>query len=485
LTGGSPAKAKMNKKKNLIIITPDQMRSDFLSCYGHKFSGTDNISRLAAEGVKFNNCYCASPLCGPSRISFAISAYVGEHNCRNYASTISPDVPNLISALKNNGYKTGMFGKNHLFTYNRLNEVWDCLDEICLGNYDGHSSYVHSYSSFELDENHPYNITKRLTNETIEFMRNAAAPFAAWVNYQDPHPAFICPPPYSTMFSPYDITLPENYDDYNKSVKPARNHTWRVHSGMTEASDTDVKKAIAMYLGQIRYVDDSVGNILEFLKESSLEKDTVVLFFSDHGELAGDHGMVHKNPSFYDCLTKIPCIIKGAGLPEGWEFNGLTEEIDLAPTLLDALDVEIPYTMAGKSWYGDIMNYCDSGRESVLCEAGIGAPTCRTPIDNLKLKAPHEPTGYGPGAMLRCGKWKLSVYCDDEGELYNIEEDPREITNLYYNGDYNELRSKLENMLLKRILAVKVRNIPAEKLERLKYHEDVRSNPLMWDSSLR
>ena len=177
---------------NLIIVTPDQMRRDYLGCYGNKEIRTPGIDGLSSEGITFENCYCAAPLCAPSRISFATSTYFSEHNHRNYWSAISADVPNLVTQLKKKGYRTGMYGKNHLFLYDDLERIWDGLDEICLGNYDGHEEYTHSWSSFRLEQDHRFNITGRLTDEAISFIEeNREKPFFTWINYQDPHPILL------------------------------------------------------------------------------------------------------------------------------------------------------------------------------------------------------------------------------------------------------------------------------------------------------
>jgi len=465
-------------KYNLLIITPDQLRGDYLSCYGNKKIETKNIDCLSKEGVTFDNCYCASPLCGPSRISFATSTYFSEHNHRNYWSTISPDVPNLVTSMKKEGYKTGMFGKNHLFTYERLNEVWDSLDEICLGNYDGHPDYKHSFSSFTLDSDHPFNITGKLTTETISFMEKSTKPFIAWVNYQDPHPAFTCPTPYDSIFDPKQIELPVKYKTYSKDGQPARNEVWRVHSEMNLCSDDDMKNAIAHYMGQIRYVDDSVGRMLEYLKESGKDKNTIILFFSDHGELLGDYNMTHKLPVFYDCLTKIPVIIKHPeDLGRGERFAGLAEEVDLAPTLLDMLDVNIPPTMVGKSWFEEIKASNYKGKKNIICEAGGGAPTCKVPIDGLKLVAPFPPTSFGCGAMIREGDYKLTIYADDRCELYDLKEDPNELNNLYGISQYQDVKNELTLSLMKRLLSVKVRDVGIE-WQYESYMHDVRFEPL-------
>lgn len=362
--------------------------------------------------------------------------------------------------MKKNGYRTGMFGKNHLFTYDKLAEVWDEFNEICLGNYDDHEDYQRAYSSFKLEESHPYNITSNLTGETIEFIKRSEGPFFAWVNYQDPHPAFTCPSPYKELFDPKDISLPQSYYEYDAAKQPIRNEIWRKHSDMDSCSEQDLKKAIATYMGQVRYIDDSVGRFMDFLEQSGLRQNTVVLLFSDHGELLGDYKMTHKNPTFYDCLTKIPVLISHPdGRWSGYKAEGLTEEIDLAPTLLETLGIEIPPTMVGQSYKSNLDAASLHGKESILCEAGGAGPTQKTPIEGLLLKAPSIPTNLGPGSMIRKGPWKLSIYHDDECELYNIEEDPHEIRNLYDSEEHKEVQAELTLLLMKRTLGVKVRDV--------------------------
>ncbi len=469
------------KPYNLLIICPDQMRADYLGCYGHPTIGSRHIDGLAAQGVRFEKAYCNAPLCGPSRISFATSTYVGEHGHRNYGSTVSPDVPNLVMALKGAGYRTGMFGKNHLFTYRRLPEVWDELDEICLGNYDRHPEYRRSFDAFPLEPDHPYNITGRLTDETIDFVARAAqgdAPFLAWVNYQDPHPAFCCPPPYDALFDPGAVELPEAWKHYDADAQPLRNASWRAHSQMDECGEAEIRRAIATYMGQIRYVDDSVGRLLLALERQGLARNTLVLFFSDHGELLGDYGMTHKLPSFYDCLARIPVILRHPdGRWAGTTFRGLIEEVDLAPTLLEILGVDVPPTMVGRSWLRALDRGDDAGRDSILCEAGGGAPTCKEPIPGLRIKAPSAPTSFGPGAMVREGDWKLSVYHDDRPELYHLADDPHELVNRFDDPDCREVQARLTLLLAQRLLAVKVRDVGLE-WPKDRHNRDVRFEPL-------
>lgn len=240
-----------------------------------------------------------------------------------------------------------------------------------------------------------------------------------------------------------------------------------------------MRKAIATYMGQVRYVDDSVGRLMEALKETGRDADTLVLFFSDHGELLGNHGMTHKIPVFYDALTRIPAILRHP--TEHWEkkvFRGLVEEVDLAPTLLELLEVPVPATMTGKSLAGALRAGDDTGKDSALCEAGIAAPMLHEPVPGLTLRAPFEPTSYGCGAMIRRGDWKLSVYAEDLGELYHVTEDPEERENLFENPEYADIRNDLTLRLLKRVLGVKIRDVAGDVWNTEEYPVDVRRMPL-------
>jgi arylsulfatase A-like enzyme len=464
---------------NLLIITPDQLRRDYVGTYGHPFIGTRHIDALAARGVRVENAYCAAPLCGPSRISFATSTAFSEHNRRNYGSTIDYNaIPNLISVLKGAGRSAGLFGKNHVFHVPQLGDIFDEYHRISFGNYDEHPKYAHSWSSFEMEADNAYNMTGELTTMAIDFMQRqmeAGKPFVTWVNYQDPHPAFMCPEPYYSLFDPDQFEIPASFTRGRDKSKPRRLYNWKIQSEMPLATEQDVKAAMAAYCGQIRYVDDQVGRMWESLEEAGIADRTIILFFADHGEFLGDHGVFHKLPVFYECLTHIPCILYHPDWPAG-TFEGLVEEIDFTPTLLEGLGLEIPPTMTGHSIAPNLAAGEGGGRESLLVEAGIGAPTPQQPIEGAKHRAPFPPNSFGPGAMLRVGPFKLSHYADDQNELYDLESDPHEMRNLYDDPEYADVRRELTECLLDRVLSVKVRDVgvqwPGEG-------PDPRWNPIM------
>lgn len=461
-------------KLNLLILTPDQYRADYLGCYGHPSIGTSHVDRLASEGVRFSHCYCASPLCGPSRISFTTSLRAGEHGRRNYWSCIDYKVPNLVRSINEAGYYTGMFGKNHLFLYDQLDGIWDELHEICLGNYDGHPKSKYSHSAFTLEQDHAYNITAQLADDAIDFMdRQSDAPFFCWVNWQDPHPAFTCPEPYASMFDPADVSLPPSWC-HETQGKPRKLENWRKNSKADLCSEADARKAIATYMGQCRYVDDQVGRIMTHLRETGQLDNTLVVFMSDHGEFLGDFGVFHKLPLFYESLTRMPVIMrypKGAVTPI--VFDGLVEQVDLAPTILDALGLTVPQSMVGHSLHRQLQEGDCTGRTSVLVEAGLQMPTPEGPIAGAHHRAPVAPNSYGPGAMVSDGRFKLSMYTDDCHELYDLETDPFEERNLYGQTEHLTTQMRLMELLMRRSLGSGVRaqgNWTADCI-------DVRENP--------
>ncbi len=446
-------------RMNLLILTPDQYRADYVDCYGHRTIGTSNIDRLAADGVRFDRCYCAAPLCGPSRISFATSLRFSEHGRRNYWSCISYDVPNIVRSLNQAGYRSGMFGKNHLFLYDQLPEIWNEAHEITLGNCDDHPEYRKSYSAFPLADDHPYNITALLADEAIDFIRRSTAdePFLCWVNWQDPHPAFTCPEPYASMFDPEDVQLPANWSKQT-SDKPRRLENWRVNSLADRCTEEDARRAIAMYMGQCRYVDDQVGRIVKTLEKTGQLDNTLIVFLSDHGELLGDFGVFHKLPLFYECLTRTPVIIRyPRGMVKPFVFDGLVEQVDLAPTILDAIGVAVPQSMVGQSFHKQIVAGDGDGRDSILVEAGLQVPTSPGPVEGANHRAPVVPNSFGPGAMVSDGRYKLSMYCDDRHELYDLQTDPHEMKNLYDDPGCLQVRMRMMELLARRTLGAGVR----------------------------
>ncbi|MEN8725479.1 MAG: sulfatase [Lentimonas sp.] len=442
----------ITKKYNIVILNPDQMRWDSMTPNGHPFIETKHLSRLAAMGTNFDHAFCPSPMCGPSRTSMLTGQYPCEHGVRDYGGDLNPSLPNALHSLKKAGYHRALFGKQHVTVENGIGLHYDEGEDICIGNMDDHPDYVHSWSSGTLEADSPWNVTERLTTAGLDYIerRNQTGePFFLTLNYQDPHPYFTAPEPYASMFSPDQFELPENFRREPVEGEPKRLSNWRNNSRSLEASEDDFKKAMAMYCGQIRYVDDQVGRVLDKLESLGILDDTIVLFWSDHGEFLGDFGVTHKQAAFYDSMVRVPVILwdPSQSIAQG-DNNSMVETPDILATILDLCSVPQPEGSRAHSLSKD--NY--QPRADVFAEGGIYLTPLDKPIEGVNLRAPHSPSQFGPGSMLRTNRWKLCTHSFDCWELYDLENDPNECVNLINVPEHTELVRKLSQRLTHRML---------------------------------
>ncbi len=419
-----------NIVKNIVILNPDQMRWDYMTPNGHPFIETSNLSRLAAMGTNFGHCYAAAPMCGPSRTSVLTGQYPCEHRVRNYVGQMNPQHPNLLDQLGKAGFHRALFGKDHVIAQNAIGHYYEEGEDICIGNMDEHPDYRRSWSSGVLEKDCQWDLTERLTNAGLDYMERRAADgqrFFLTINLQDPHPYFCCPEPYASLFQPDQFTLPPNFRRDPAPGEPDRLRIWREHSRSSEATEDDFRRAMAAYCGQIRYIDDQLGRILDKLDTLGLADDTAVLFWSDHGEFLGDFGVTHKLAGFYDCLTRVPAILHDPGdrVPRG-PSDDMVESMDLFATLLDLAGVPQPAGSRARS----LLAKHPTPRPDVFCEGGIHLQPLSKPVNGVQLRAPHAPTQFGPGAMLRTKSWKLCVHSHDCPELFDMTADPHESHNL-------------------------------------------------------
>ncbi|MEI6892106.1 MAG: sulfatase-like hydrolase/transferase [Pontiella sp.] len=437
---------------NIVIINPDQMRADYMTPNGHPFIETKQLSRLAAMGTNFDRAFCSSPMCGPSRTSVVTGQYPSEHGCRNYGGRMHPDSPNIFQALEHAGYHRALFGKDHIVAEDAVGVLYDEGEDICIGNMDDHPDYTRSWSSGVLDASSPWNVTERLTTAGLDYIDRRSKtdqPFFLTLNYQDPHPYFAAPEPYASMFSPDQFELPSNFRREAVAGEPHRMTLWRENSRAGEASEDDFKKAMAMYCGQIRYVDDQLGRVLDKLEERGILDETMVLFWSDHGEFLGDYGVTHKMAAFYDSMVRIPMVLwdPSGTIPKGNQRD-LVESIDIFASVLDLCGVEQP---AGSRAYS-LLTPGYQPRIDVYAEGGIQLAPEAHPIPGANLRAPHGPTHFGAGAMLRSKDWKLCCHSFDCWELYDLKNDPNESFNLYDDPKYASIIRALSERLMARMM---------------------------------
>jgi len=332
---------------NIVIFMLDSLRPDFLGCGGHRIVKTPHIDKVCKEGMFFERAYAEYPITIPSRTAFVSGTYTFTN--RPWCPLRSYDT-HIAEVLKKNGYTTAGFADSP-FMGAGMDRGFDTFVKVREGKCQGpRTTKKYEFSECYYppgtpdDEKHFYvdTMTNRLYaqekygrscpellfDQAIEWLEknHQNTPFFLWIDSFEPHEPWCPPPPYNTM---YPDSKHERYIPF--PVGP--NSGW-----MTEK---DKRHVLALYMGDITHTDEQVGRVIEKLKELNLEQDTMVIIVSDHGEPFGEHGTVRKyGVPVYEELSRIVFIIKKPGLvPPGKRTKALVGNIDLAPTILDILQI--------------------------------------------------------------------------------------------------------------------------------------------------
>jgi arylsulfatase A-like enzyme len=295
--------------------------------------------------------------------------------------------------------------------------------------------------------------TSFVKETTINFLKKFAEGqyskhnFFAFCSFPDPHHPFSPPGKYFDMYKPEDVILPRSFDDnHEKSSSFNRNHYNEILNTEGTVKDIfpipkdlteeDAKRVIAASYGMEKMIDDAIGEILETLEKTNLLDNTVIIFTTDHGDLGGDHRFFFKGPFLYQGLIRIPFLIRFPKGKKNQVCNSLVSSIDIPETILDLSVFKIPDTMQGKSMVPILMNVDEKINESILIEMDDDH-------NNEKTRT-----------LIR-DNWRITIF-REHGELYNLEEDPDEMNNLWGNKSF----SKEKNELILRLYKKCLRNQP-------------------------
>jgi arylsulfatase len=439
------------EKPNILWICTDQQRFDTIRSLGNTTINTPNIDRLVEQGVAFTRAYVQCTVCSPSRASFLTGRYPRTTRVtKNGAPYFPQDEVLVTKLLADAGYDCGLIGKLHLSSIRNESVPF----QIEPRNDDGYRFFRwspaqrdgwpvgHDYQvwlreqGIEWSEHYKgreggieakYHQTTWCTHEAESFIRhNSQQPWLLSVNVYDPHEPFDPPSEYKGRYKPEEMTLPK-WKPGELSNKPLIQQNDYIEGGQggigpacSKLSDLEKQEYIADYYAMIEHIDDNVGKLLDVLEQTGQRENTIVIFMSDHGEMLGDHGLIWKGAYFYEGLVHVPLIISWPGrLQENVRSNALVELVDIAPTLLELANVDVPYYMQGKSLLSILTGETDlhQHKEHVYCEyyyALLGSH------DNIYATMYYD------------GTYKIVVYHgQDIGELYNHEKDPDEFDNLW------------------------------------------------------
>jgi arylsulfatase len=456
---------RMQQKPNIIFIMTDQQRFDTIAALGASWMKTPRLDRLAKSGVSFLNCFVTSPVCVAARASLFTGMY--PHSTGVF-SNFRPWRPTWVQWLATAGYHCVNIGKMHINPYDDLGgfhqrfvvenkdrplfleegdrAFYDEWDKALMGRGlvkpsrynrfdDDPDHYREALGCFtwELDDTmHPDVFVGDTANWWIE-NRKSEAPLFLQIGFPGPHPPYDPIKRYLDQYADVDIPIPSILKEYrgqpSAQAKLRQNMidfnfdsvAWR-----KDISPDDLLRLRRHYAANVTMIDEKVGQILDALDKRGYLENAIVMFASDHGDALGDHGHIQKW-TMYDGVTRVPLIISGKNIPKGLQTDALVQLMDVAPTILEYAGVKIPTNWEAKS-LKPILESSQAGRSIVYAELG------RDHIQNASEYI----------VMRRDRRWKLVWYLgEDEGELYDLENDAGEGNNLWDSSQHRALREQL------------------------------------------
>lgn len=458
----------MRPRPNIIYFNPDQLRADFLGCYGHPLARTPNFDRLAAEGVRFDQCHVQHTVCTPSRCSFMTGWYPHVRGHRTLWHPLQPDEPNTLKYLKQAGYDVHWFGKNDLLAPDAFGASVTAVHSSPGGAAGERGLFAPDepgYWSFLYAPMSGHAADWRRIDQAVEFLHSRQAgdpPFMLYLAIGLPHCPFTCPAPWYDMYDPASLPPARPAE---LPGKPVFHRLIRQYRKLDQLDEGTFRKIRAVYLGMISYVDAMLGRLLQALDDTGQADGTALFAFSDHGEWAGDYGLVEKWPSALDdCLTRVPMLVRAPGSAAGHVVREPAECFDLLPTTLELAGVACGHTHFGRSMLPRLAGAPGDPRRAVFAEGGYdphephcyegttqGGDTGANPdgIYYVKgLQQQEHPESSARCVMIRTRTHKLIYRPGYVSELYDLGADPQELRNLYGQPAAANLQHQLERRLL-------------------------------------
>jgi choline-sulfatase len=417
---------------NLLIIMSDEHHPRAMGVAGHQIVRTPHLDRLAVRGTRFSAAYCNSPICVPSRASFATGRYVHELGYWDNAMAYDGRVPGWGHALQQSGHRVEAIGKLH---YRNADDATGFdRQHHPMHIYDGHGMVWGALRAGQVDFSErayrmlepigpgtsKYNIyDENIATAAEAWLDRAAAdrhdidkPWVLQVGFVAPHFPLTVPQDILDLYPCQQMPPPRLHPDAGYLRHPWLEASHRMYP-VDDAFDAQRRRlATACYYGLCTWVDRQVGRVLGALARNGLSETTRVIYTSDHGDNIGARGMWGKS-THYDDAVGVPLIMAGPDVPVGKVCNTAVSLVDVAPTILDAAG-EDPY-----AWAANLQ-----GRSLLEIARGSDDPA-RTVFSEY-----HAFASPSAGFMLRDGRYKYNYYVGYQPELFDLARDPGEEQNL-------------------------------------------------------
>ncbi len=402
----------MASKPNIVFIECDSMDGRVMGCMDHPAMGraTPNLDELAARGALFRNAYTNNPVCCPSRSSMWSGTYT--HHCEgwNNFKGLSPEEPTFRTQLGGAGYRTTTFGKtDYLSGHHTIRarvSPWTRSAYIPRAEYRMEGPRIIEQDLVRV-HGHDWDNVDRSVDWLRDQVQQGGAPFMLYLGLNAPHPAFTTSTHWLTAIDQQGVTLPKSDVRDHPALAYQRFHKNWMH-GFSDEVVRDVRR---IYFAMIAELDAMVGKVVRAVDDLGIADDTMILFISDHGELAMEHRQFYKM-SMYEASVRVPVVAAGPDVQAGAVVDDLVSLVDIYPTLMDIAGMDHPPDLDGHSLYPFFGGACDPDRPDWVLSEFHGSTL---------------PTG---AFMLRQDAWKYVAYVGYPPQLFNLVEDPDEVEDL-------------------------------------------------------
>ncbi len=463
------ADAATETRPNIVFIFADDHAAHAMSCYGSRINKTPNLDRIATAGMLFHNCFCTNSICGPSRAVVLTGKHSHKNGFKRNGDRFDGSQPTFPKMLQQAGYQTAIFGKWHLASEPTGFDVWKIL--IGLGTY---------YNPVLIENGkhvpHTGYVTDLVTDLALDYLkhgRDPHKPFLLMYHHRAPHREWD--PSLKHLHLYDDVTIPEPdnlFDDYQgrgtaahvqqmevvrdlrprdlKFVPPKelnaeqlrawnaaygpKNDAFRAAHLKGEAlAHWKYQRYIKDYLRCVASLDENVGRLLDYLDESGLSKNTVVIYSSDQGFFLGDHGWFDKR-FMYEEAYRQPLLVRWPGVVKaGTRSDALVSNLDFAETFLEIAGLPVPRDMQGQSLVPLL-----AGRQPADWRKSLYYEYYDYPAVHMVNK--HE--------GVRTDRYKLLHFYElGEWELYDLQKDPHEMHSVFADPDYAAVAHDMQNEL--------------------------------------
>ena len=485
-------KPEHSKKPNIIFIMTDDHAYQAISAYNDKLIETPNIDKLAHQGMLFQRGFVTNSICAPSRAVALTGKFSHVNGLKDNLDTFDSTQVTFPKLLQKEGYKTAVIGKWHLKTQPTGFDYWKVLPDQ--GQY--YHPEFRTKNGMVKEQGYVTDVVTDISMQWLDSVRQDDQPFLLMYQHKAPHREWWPNLPDIEDFTSREFPEPATlFDDYEGRGRAAKETEMTIHTHMALSSDNKIhpdivnklgyksfmnwyqrihleqynrlsaeekaqwdkyygpinedfeklapqgkeltkwkyQRYLQDYLGTIRSVDDNVGRLMAYLDSTGLAENTIVVYTSDQGFYLGEHGWFDKR-FMYEESFRTPLIVRWPGkIKAGTVDDHLVQNLDFAPTFLDAAGIQVPEDMQGRSLLPVFAEEANNWRDALYYHY--------YEYPGFHMVKRH----YG----VRTDRYKLiHFYYDiDEWELYDLEKDPQEMRNQYRNPDYAEVQKKLHERL--------------------------------------